>query len=123
MGALGFASQGMTSASIANEHLDFYGFLISYDFLRLYRASGDNLFKTQALNMLNACRQFICSPTEDLGSKRYGWQPEQFNQTDWDYLDVPGRTGFFSIDIAWVTVLSLGAFHKLKKEFPECVSQ
>ncbi|HAN42042.1 MAG TPA: hypothetical protein DCP98_01290 [Sphaerochaeta sp.] len=123
MGALGFASQGMTSASIANEHLDFYGFLISYDFLRLYRASGDNLFKTQALNMLNACRQFICSPTEDLGSKRYGWQPEQFNQTDWDYFDVPGRTGFFSIDIAWVTVLSLGAFHKLKKEFPECVSQ
>ncbi len=123
MGALGFASQGMTSASIANEHLDFYGFLISYDFLRLHRASGDNLFRTQALSMLNACRQFICSPTEDLGSKRYGWQPEQFNQTDWDYFDVPGRKGFFSIDIAWVTVLSLGAFHKLKKEFPECVSQ
>ena len=123
MGARGFDSLGMTSASVANEHLDFYGFLISYDFMRLYRASGDGLFKTQALSMLNACRQFICSPMEDLGSKRYGWQPEQFNQTDWDYFDVPDRTGFFSIDIAWVTVLSLGAFYKLKKEFPECVLQ
>ncbi len=123
MGSRDFDSLGMTSASVANEHLDFYGFLISYDFMRLHRASGDGLFKTQALCMLNACRQFICSPEEDLGSKRYGWQPEQFNQTDWDYFDVPGRTGFFSIDIAWVTVLSLGAFNKLKKEFPECVSQ
>lgn len=122
MGALDFDSQGMTSASIANEHLDFYGFLISYDFLRLYRATGESFFLRQAKMMLRACRQFICSPEQDLGSDKYGWQPEQFNHTEWDYYDLPKRRGVYSIDIAWVTVLSLGALTKLKKEFPECVS-
>ena len=122
MGKLGFDSRGMTSASIANQHLDFYGFLIAYDFLRLHRITGDAFFRKQATMMLEACRQFICSPSQDLGSDRWGWQPEQFNHTDWDYYDVPGRTGFYSIDIAWVTVLSLASLNKLKKEFPECVS-
>ena len=122
MGKLGFDSRGMTSASIANQHLDFYGFLIAYDFLRLHRISGKPFFRKQAEMMLDACRQFICSPTQDLGSNQYGWQPEQFNHTDWDYYDMPGRTGIYSIDIAWVTVLSLGSLNKLKKEFPECVS-
>lgn len=122
MGSLGFDSRGMTSASIANQHLDFYGFLIAYDFLRLHRITGDDFFMKQATMMLDACRQFICSPSQDLGTDRWGWQPEQFNHTDWDYFDVPGRTGFYSIDIAWVTVLSLASLKKLKKEFPECVS-
>jgi len=35
---------------------------------------------------------------------------------------MPGKTGTYTIDIAWVTVLSLGSLGKLKKEFPECVS-
>lgn len=122
MGSLDFDSRGMTSASIANQHLDFYGFLIAYDFLRLHRITHDDFFRNQALMMLDACRQFICSPSQNLGTDRWGWQPEQFNHTDWDYFDVPGRTGFYSIDIAWVTVLSLASLNKLKKEFPKCVS-
>ena len=122
LGHLGFDSRGMTSASIANQHLDFYGFLIAYDFLRLHRITGVVFFRKQAEMMLEACRQFICSPSQDLGSEQYGWQPEQFNHTDWDYYDMPGKTGTYTIDIAWVTVLSLGSLGKLKKEFPECVS-
>lgn len=76
------------------------------------------------LIMINACSQLVATANDSLGrgSEYAGWQPEQLNQTKWEYF---GRTnnqkGFFDICISWVTVLELTSLYKLKDEFPEFI--
>ncbi len=116
-----FSTAGMTSVSVAHHHMDFYGMAMAYDFLRLHEATGIDFFFDQALLMMNACRQLIGTADNLLGrsSDFLGWQPEQINYTDWDYFDRPANfCGTYDIDIAWVNVLGLGAYLKLKRRFP-----
>lgn len=116
-----FSTTGMTSVSVAHHHMDFYGMMIAYDFLRLAEATKDSFYQEQAVMMMNACRQLIGTPDDLLGRSMdfLGWQPEQINYTDWDYFDRESNfCGTYDIDIAWVNVLGLGAYQRIKGRFP-----
>ncbi|MFA6680659.1 MAG: hypothetical protein WCS35_01390 [Sphaerochaeta sp.] len=120
-----FSTKGMTSVSIAHHHLDFYGILIAYGFLRVWEHTQEEFFLTQGECMLHACRQLVADRQDLLGRgiDEIGWQPEQLNHTDWDYFDrAEYKHGSFDIDIAWVTVLGLGAYQKIERRFAELVS-
>ncbi|ADK80901.1 glycoside hydrolase family protein [Sediminispirochaeta smaragdinae] len=117
-----FRTTGMTSVSVAHHHLDFYGMSIGYDFLRLWEASGTDIYRKNALMMINACRQLAGEGLRGspAAAGADGWQPEQINHTNWDYFNRVDRSkGFYDICIAWVTVLGLGAWLKIEKRFPE----
>jgi hypothetical protein len=71
--------------------------------------------------MLNACRQLVATEAQPLGrdTRFLGWQPEQLNHTYWEYFDRPElMNGHFDIDIAWVTVLTLGSYQMIQNHFP-----
>ena len=122
LGRRDFKTLGMTSVSVAHHHLDFYGFAIAFDFLRLWQATGEELWKICALAMIGACGQLISSPRDMLGksSQFLGWQPEQMNQTNWDYKHrVLGTKGRFHTCVAWTVALTLGAMLDIRQRFPE----
>ncbi|NCD05254.1 MAG: hypothetical protein EOL97_03975 [Spirochaetia bacterium] len=122
LGERSFSTKGMSSVSVAHNHLDFYGIAISYDLFRLHKYSKDSFYKNQGIIMAKACCQLISNPKDRLDRDPYfdGWQPEQINHTDWDYFNNSQRAnGSFYIDIAWVTVLGLSSYYKIKKEFEE----
>ena len=124
LGSRSFSTRGMSSVSVAHHHLDFYGMSIAYDFLRYAERSGDGLYRAQAELLLRACRQLVAGPEDWLGRgpEEVGWQPEQINHTEWDYFDRPDRrAGHFDIDIAWVTVLGLGGYQRVKARYPEAL--
>lgn len=116
---------GLTSVSVAHHHLDFYGMLIGYDFLRLWRATNDDSWKTYGLAMINACSQLIATKQNPLGknSDYIGWQPEQINHTNWDYKHRwIGGKGKYDVCVAWTVVLTLGAIYDLRDDFGDEVS-
>jgi hypothetical protein len=124
LGQKNFSTKGMTSVSVAHNHLDFYGIAISYEFLRLWKYTKDDFYKKQGQMMAKACCQLISNPTDRLERTEYydGWQPEQINHTDWDYFNNSERAnGSFYIDVAWVTVLGLGAYYKLICDFKDLI--
>ena len=121
-GKRNFKTLGMTAVSVAHHHLDFYGFSIAFDFLRLWQATGEDLWNRCALVMMGACGQLISSPRDRLGKGIgfTGWQPEQLNQTNWDYKHrVLGTKGRFHTCVAWTVVLTLGAMLDIRERFPE----
>ncbi|WP_320128976.1 hypothetical protein [uncultured Sphaerochaeta sp.] len=121
LGKQGFHTEGMTSVSVAHHHLDFYGMEIGYQFLRLAKETGDSFYKNQAIKMIRSCNQLVATKENGLGrdSSFLGWQPEQINHTRWDYFDRKAyQQGSFDIDVAWVTVLTLGSFLQIEKHFP-----
>ena len=120
-----FRTQGMTAVSVAHHHLDFYGLFIAYDFLRLWEATKDELWRACAQKMIDACGQLISSGKDLLGKSRdfTGWQPEQVNQTNWDYkLRYLGTKGRFHTCVAWVVVLTLGAMLDIRERFPDVLN-
>ncbi len=120
LGRLGFSTRGMTSVSVAHHHLDFYGLSIAYEFLRFAKHANNPFYEQQAKIMLNACRQLVATEAQPLGRDEtfIGWQPEQLNHTYWEYFDRPElMNGHFDIDIAWVTVLTLGSYQMIQKTF------
>jgi len=121
LGRRGFKTRGMTAVSVAHHHLDFYGLSIAFDLLRLQQATGEEIWKRCALAMIAACGQLISSPRDLLGKGRdfIGWQPEQLNQTNWDYKHrVLGTRGRFHTCVAWAVVLTLGAMLDIRERFP-----
>lgn len=123
LGKLSFHTEGMTSVSVAHHHLDFYGMLIALLYLRLWKITGNVLWKNQALKLMNACLSLIASEENSyLGRDETfkGWQPEQINHTAWDYFsDMENINGTFGIDIAWVNVLGYSSYLTIKEEFSE----
>lgn len=120
-----FKTLGMTAVSVAHHHLDFYGLFIAYDFLRLWEAGGEELWKQCALIMIGPCRQLISDRFDLLGRSEdfTGWQPEQVNQTNWDYkLRYFGTKGRFHSCVAWPVVLTLGAMLDIRDRFPDILS-
>lgn len=120
-----FKTTGLTSVSVAHHHLDFYGIYIARDFFRLSKILTDDnsqFYKNIGLLMLHSCRQLVAQENNNFGrgSHFVGWQPEQINYTQWDYFDRPyHQKGFFDICIAWVPVLTLGAYFQIKDESPD----
>jgi len=124
LGVMGFSTRGMTSVSVAHHHLDFYGMAIAYEFLRYSSHTGDDFFRAQARLMIEACRQLVATPDKGYGrdASFIGWQAEQLNHTAWEYFNRPSLMGgHFDIDIAWVTVLTLGAYLLIRDGFGEMV--
>lgn len=116
-------TRGLTGVSVAHHHLDFYGAYIAYDFLRLWKHTNEKEWKDYALSMIEACSQLIAVKENDyLGrNKNYlGWQPEQINNTNWNYKHhILGTKGYFDVCVAWNTVLELGAFIDIRRDFPD----
>lgn len=126
LGQRNFCTRGMTSVSVAHHHLDFYGMAIAYEFLRFSAWSGEAFFQQQAKLMIQACRQLVATETDQLGREAsfIGWQPEQLNHTAWEYFNrTHAMYGYFDIDIAWVTVLTLGSYQRIKQEFPSTLEE
>ena len=113
-----FHTKGMSAVSIAHHHLDFYGMLIARDFMRLWRITGDDFYRKEAVLMADACRALIAFNPGELGRDIYGYQPEQVNHTTWDYFSRADRmNGTYDIDIAWNNVLGLSSYLYIEKEF------
>ncbi len=124
LGKRGFKTKGMTAVSVAHHHLDFYGLFIAYDFLRLWEAARDEFWRACAQRMIDACGQLISSEKDLLGRSRdfIGWQPEQINQTKWDYKTrFMGTKGRFHTCVAWTVVLTLGAMLDIRERFPDII--
>lgn len=122
LGKLDFKTKGYTSVSIANQHLDCYGMMIAYDFLKLDKIIGKPVYRKYAKCMISACFQLISTPNNLLGRSHefLGWIPEQINHTQWDYFnDEKKISGYYSINIAWVQVLVLNYLRKIENEFSE----
>lgn len=114
-----YKTTGMTSVSVAHHHHDFYGMYLARDFLRLYKNTHDKFYMQAAAMMMQACRQLISCPQQPLGRSKalYGWQPEQMNYTAWDYFDRQDhQKGWYDICVAWVPVLTLGAYLQIIEE-------
>ena len=80
LGKMGFSTKGMSSVSAAHHHLDFYGMLIAYLYLRLWRLTGEVFWKAQAVMLMNTCLSLIGTEENGyLGRDRSaeGWQPER----------------------------------------------
>ncbi|WP_332447360.1 hypothetical protein [Sphaerochaeta sp.] len=126
LGNLGFSTKGLTSVSVAHHHLDFYGMAIAYEFLRYASFANDPFYREQAVLMLQSCRQLVASEKNPLGRSAafIGWQPEQLNHTTWEYFDRSElMNGYYDIDIAWVTVLTLGSYGLIKASFPTMLEE
>ena len=122
LGKRNFKSTGFSSVSISNAHLDFYGMMISYDFLKLFKHSGDAFYKDMAIIMIKACRKLISNPNDLLGRSNdfYGWIPEQINHTHWDYFNNPDNIdGHFDINMGWTQVLVLDYLCKIQENFTD----
>ena len=121
LGKRDFKTLGMTAVSVAHHHLDFYGLFIAFDFLRLWEATGEALWKRCAQLMIASCGRLISDRKDLLGRGKdfIGWQPEQVNQANWDYkLRFLGTKGRFHSCVAWPVVLTLGAMFDIREKFP-----
>ena len=122
LGKRDVTTTGATSVSAAHHHLDPYGAAIAYDWLKLWKKTGDEVWKEYALAALDFVHQLVSTEEDPLGFPEYfeGWQPEQLGQTEWDYLSnaLWGRGHFKSI-ISWVPALTLGGFFDIREDFPE----
>ncbi len=119
-------TKGLTGVSVAHHHLDFYGAYIGYDFLRLWKYANEEEWKDYAISMIEACSQLIAIDENNyLGrNKNYlGWQPEQINNTNWNYKHhILGTKGYFDVCVAWNTVLELGALLDIRKDFSNLIN-
>ncbi len=125
LGKRNISTRGGTSVSVSHHHLDFYGFAIAYDFLRLQRITGDTIYNELAKGLIRFCVQLIADIDDPLGAPRFmrGWQPEQLDQTDWDYVsNTIWGWGSFKNVIAWVPALTLGAIFDIAEGFPDVIS-
>ncbi|WP_298506839.1 hypothetical protein [uncultured Sphaerochaeta sp.] len=126
LGQRNFRTRGMTSVSVAHHHLDFYGMAIAYEFLRYAAWTGEVFYQQQAKLMIEACRQLVATETDQLGRDEtyIGWQPEQLNHTTWEYFNrTHAMQGYYDIDIAWVTVLTLGSYQLILEKFPSMLEE
>ncbi len=125
LGERDFGTAGGTSVSAAHHHLDPYGAAIAYDWLKLWKKTGNEVWKEYAIAALDFVHQMVATEEDPLNAPEYfeGWQPEQYNQTDWDYLSntIWGR-GTYKSMISWVPALVLGAFFDIREDFPEIMN-
>jgi hypothetical protein len=117
----GLETLGLTAVSTAHHHLDFYGVFAGYDFLRLWRITRDAAYRTYGKVLLEAAGRLIATPDSPLnrGEEYAGWQPEQVNQTNWDYKHhLLGTKGRYHTCVAWPVVLTLRALLAVRRVFP-----
>ncbi len=123
LGRLSFHTAGMTGVSVAHHYLDFHGMVIAWLYLRLWRITGDGLWKNEAKKLMNACLSLIADKDNGyLGQSCScgGWQPEQIDHTSWDRdSDEERMNGSFGMDTGWVSVLGYSSFLHIKEDFPE----
>jgi hypothetical protein len=121
LGALGFSTFGGTTVSVAHHHLDPYGMMIALDFLRLSAAVSEPRWETWAHDLMGFCGQLVSTPERalNLGEDFLGYQPEQYNHTDWDYMHHRlGGKGAYGSAATWVASSTLGAALDIRAEFP-----
>jgi hypothetical protein len=121
LGRLHFHTFGGTSVSVAHHHLDPYGLVIALDFLRLARVLSETCWEDFAHDLMGFCGQLVSTPERplDRGADFIGYQPEQYNHTDWSYIHhLLGGKGSYSSPASWVASATLGAVLDIREEFP-----
>lgn len=122
LGRRRFHTRGGTAVSVAHHHLDPYGLAIAVPLHALARATGETRWAACARDMTAYAGQLVATPEDPLGRSPLweGFQPEQVNQTRWDYVHprLFGR-GTWKNAIAWVPALTLGAVLDLHAAFPD----
>jgi hypothetical protein len=121
LAVLGFHTFGGTAVSVAHHHLDPYGMMIALDFLRLGRVLSEGRWQTYAHDLMGFCGQLVSTPERplNLGRDFTGYQPEQYNHTDWDYQHhLLGGKGAYGAAASWVASSTLGAALDIRREFP-----
>ena len=122
LGKAGFHTFGGTAVSVAHHHLDVYGLVIALDFLRLGRALGEDSWTQYAKDLVGFCGQLVSTREKPLnkGVRFVGYEPEQFNHTDWDYIHhLVGGKGHYFGATSWVASATLGACLEIRAEFPQ----
>lgn len=115
----GFSSFGGTSVSVAHHHLDFFGVDIAVDLLKLDMALREDRYRFIALPMIRFGFQLLNGfrGRKNIQSPEItGWQPEQIDHTDWDYMHplITGGKGAYHFLDAWTPVLVLGALMEFR---------
>lgn len=83
-------TQGLAAPGVDRKHLDFEGWPIARELLRLHRASGDAYYERVGIAVLNASAQLVSGV--DLRVRRgRGWQPAELDHTDWSGIRRFGR--------------------------------
>lgn len=121
LGRMGFHTYGGTTVSVAHHHLDPYGMMIALDFLRLSSALSEPCWADYAHDLMGFCGQMISTPERPLncGPNFVGYQPEQYNHTDWDYMHhLVGGKGSYGSAASWVASSTLGAALDIREEYP-----
>jgi hypothetical protein len=121
LGKLDFHSFGGTSVSVAHHHLDPYGLTIAVDFLRLHQVTGEQAWRQYAHDLAGYCSQLVSTPERplDMGKDFWGYQPEQVDHTNWDYVHHwIASKGDYRSSAAWVPSSTLGACLDIREEFP-----
>lgn len=122
LGKRNFSTFGGTSVSVAHHHLDIYGIALALELFRLRKATGESLWSEMARLLLSFVAQCVADEGDFLGRAEYlaGFQPEQFNQTDWDYIHTwIWPKGSIKNMIAWVPALTLRTLLEIREAFPE----
>ncbi|HVM69175.1 MAG TPA: hypothetical protein VM204_04985 [Gaiellaceae bacterium] len=81
LGRIGFRTRGADQASPANQHLHAFGLVCTRELLRLADATGEERYRTAALEHLSCFRQSIARHDGDLGARK-GMAAERYLQTD-----------------------------------------
>ncbi|MHA1650979.1 MAG: hypothetical protein ACTSYB_12360 [Candidatus Helarchaeota archaeon] len=129
LGRRKFKTFGGTIVSVENMHIDPY-IMFTFDFLQLWQYTGDIYWKERAIAGLKFVLQMLASEKDTLGYKEWyiGWQPEQYNHTNWGYYGLstifPKRIqpkGRFSGNVAWVLAVTMGTILDIADAFPDLI--
>lgn len=98
LGELNFKTRGWTVVSVENQHLDPYGLIIAPDLLRLHQITMKPIWKNLCILMGKPVLNFVF-PLESrkIGRIFYGYQPEQINHTDWNYVPLLGTLNLLTL--------------------------
>lgn len=116
----GYYTSGSTAVSVQHPALDQWGELMCPEFIRLYRITGDEKWKTRALMMWYNAQQLITTETSQFRIHGHirpvGSQNEAFYQARWNHLKDPISTRGFINDwlVAWVNLFRLTALERLR---------
>lgn len=115
-------TRGLASPSTERKYLDFEGWPIARELLRLHLATGDSHYERVAIAALAASAQLIAG--YDLRARKpKGWQPAELDHTDWSGIRrVRRRPGEFGGERAGQCARGTAALLDVARDRPDLVA-